>query len=507
MPNYANFVGPAYVGRVHENSYERCLNLYPEHTEDEGGKYAWTLIGTPGTTSVDAWNFGSGNYIRGMHKCSRDGQLYVVAGGGLYQMPISEMSSPLLLATLPSAYTTVQIADDGRYIGVVDGTTLYVLDLATPGANFTTPLSGLVKPNSITFVEGYTLVNNTWNNPAVLFPLTSSCVYFSNVYDMSTWAPVITGQTYDPTALQFFTKEGVADPCIRLQRRMDQLFLFGTRSMEVWQANGDANKPFARIGGTVVDLGIYVSTYACTTVGTDIFWLGTTNHGGLSIYKSNGYMPQRISNHGVEYSIGQTDASDCVAWSYEQEGHRFVVFNFRGGNLTWVYDDAENSWHEAASRIQNTGKLTCWDPIYAASVGTETYVGSNFTTSVIKLDIDKYTEYDGRLIERERSGPVIWDDLKAVRHSRFQLDMDSGNGISSGQGSNPEVMMCYSDDGGYTWSDEENETSGMIGDYGCRIVWNRLGMAFNRIYKIRITDPVKVYLCGASVVTSTAQRH
>ena len=271
MPNYQNFVGPSYQSRVHENSYERCLNLYPEHTEVAGGKYEWVLIGTPGTVSVPAWNFGANNYIRGMHKCSRDGQMYVVAGGGLYKMPISEISPPTLMASLPSATTTVQIADDGRYIGVVDGSSLYVLDLATPGSDFTTPLSGLVKPNSITFIGGYTLVNNTWNNPAVEFPLTSSCVYFSNLYNMAQWAVIVEGQPYDSTALQFFTKEGVADPCIRVEKRMDQLWLFGTRSLEIWQSNGDANKPFSRIAGTVMDIGLFVSPYACATVGTDIF--------------------------------------------------------------------------------------------------------------------------------------------------------------------------------------------------------------------------------------------
>ena len=65
-----------------------------------------------------------------------------------------------------------------------------------------------------------------------------------------------------------------------------------------------------------------------------------------------------------------------------------------------------------------------------------------------------------------------------------------------GRGSDPQVMMSYSDDGGVTFSNEKWRSFGKIGEYFKRVIWRRLGVARERIYKFRITDPVPVKITG-----------
>jgi len=80
-------------------------------------------------------------------------------------------------------------------------------------------------------------------------------------------------------------------------------------------------------------------------------------------------------------------------------------------------------------------------------------------------------------------------------------------GLNSGQGSDPEVMLRWSDDGGHTWSYEHWKKMGKIGQYGYRTLWRRLGMTTqirDRVYEVSGTDPVRLYIMGAELfVTPT----
>lgn len=58
-------------------------------------------------------------------------------------------------------------------------------------------------------------------------------------------------------------------------------------------------------------------------------------------------------------------------------------------------------------------------------------------------------------------------------------------------------MMQYSSDGGYTWSAEYWREIGRAGQHKREIYYDRLGMARDRVFKIVITDPVKVVLSDA----------
>lgn len=90
-----------------------------------------------------------------------------------------------------------------------------------------------------------------------------------------------------------------------------------------------------------------------------------------------------------------------------------------------------------------------------------------------------------------RTTPIN-DEQRRTRHTAAQVAMETGVGLSSGQGSDPLVMLRWSNDGGHTWGNEHTAPMGAMGTYSTRVLWRRLGQGRNRVYEVSGTDPVKV---------------
>jgi len=65
------------------------------------------------------------------------------------------------------------------------------------------------------------------------------------------------------------------------------------------------------------------------------------------------------------------------------------------------------------------------------------------------------------------------------------------------QGSNPQLMLRVSNDGGHSFGNERWVSMGRIGEYKNRAVFRRLGRSKNRVYEISGTDPVLIALIDA----------
>lgn len=125
-------------------------------------------------------------------------------------------------------------------------------------------------------------------------------------------------------------------------------------------------------------------------------------------------------------------------------------------------------------------------------------VGDWETGNIYRLDLDTYTD-NGDTIARVRAAPHIAQDLRWQFFQALQVDMESGVGVSSGQGSDPQAMLRWSDDGGFTWSSEIWAPIGKIGQGRTRVRWRRLGKSRDRVFEVTITDPIKVALIGAGL--------
>lgn len=102
-------------------------------------------------------------------------------------------------------------------------------------------------------------------------------------------------------------------------------------------------------------------------------------------------------------------------------------------------------------------------------------------------------------LRRLRRTPYITAEKHWIFHHCLRLDMEMGVGLATGQGSDPQVMLRYSDDGGHTWSNEKWRSAGKLGEYKRRAVWNALGRSRQRIYELVISDPVKTVIIAADL--------
>jgi hypothetical protein len=94
---------------------------------------------------------------------------------------------------------------------------------------------------------------------------------------------------------------------------------------------------------------------------------------------------------------------------------------------------------------------------------------------------------DGEEIQRVLYSTEI-SSMKRIFFPSVQIEFTPGVGLISGL--DPKAMLDYSADGGNTWSSELWRSVGLIGEYGARAIWNRLGSDFRRMYRITVSDPV-----------------
>ena len=80
----------------------------------------------------------------------------------------------------------------------------------------------------------------------------------------------------------------------------------------------------------------------------------------------------------------------------------------------------------------------------------------------------------------------------------LELEIESGIGINSGQGSDPQIMIDYSKDGGRTFNDLQRfSTIGKIGAFLTRCRWLQFGAARQWVFRAIITDPIKRVVLSA----------
>jgi hypothetical protein len=100
-----------------------------------------------------------------------------------------------------------------------------------------------------------------------------------------------------------------------------------------------------------------------------------------------------------------------------------------------------------------------------------------------------------------RQCPIIWsrENRQRVFHGSLQIDFAPGVGLQNGQGSNPQMMLKWSDDGGASFGTEHWATVGKAGRTKNRVLYRRLGQARYRVYQGRYSEPTYRDIVGATL--------
>ena len=501
-------LGSAYVARSINAADNRMINLFPEIIP-EGGKEPAFLNRAPGLKFEVAVGAGP---IRGMWQFNN--ALYVVSRDQLYK--VDSGYNVTLLGAVANTSGPVSMADNGNQLFIACNGPSYIYNSTT---NILARITDSDFPGAVTvsYLDGYFVFNEP----------NSQKIWVTSLLD---------GSSIDP--LDFASAEGSPDGVVGIIADHREIWVFGTNSVEVWYDSGNADFPLSRIQGAFNELGC-AAPYSIAKMDNGLFWLGKDARGQGIVYRANGYTGQRISTHAVEWQIQQyANMSDAIGYTYQQDGHSFYVLIFPQANTTWVYDVATQAWHERAGFAN--GQFTRHRSNCQAFFNGEVLVGDYENGNIYSFDLDDYSDNGSiqKWLRSWRALPTGQNTLKRTAQHSLQLDLETGVGLNgfptaqdiylqtesddflmteddnyliaeqqtvAVQGSDPQVMLRWSDDGGHTWSSEHWVSIGKIGEFYRRAIWRRLGMTMklrDRVYELSGTDPVKISIVGAELMVS-----
>ena len=435
------------------------VNMYIEIYPDQD-KTRVAAFGMPGSVVFSSLS----TKTRGMHVVGN--HLYVVQGSAFYQVNNAGVATPK--GGLRSSSGRVSMADNGAQICVVDGTAEGYIYTLESGAFERISINDPDFPggNTVAFNDGYFIVNK---------PGTAR-FYISGLYDGFSW-----------DALKFASAESGPDKLMAVWADHGELILFGENTTEFWVNSAAVDFPYTRIS-VPAQWGLG-ARWSVARFDNSLMWLARNPAGEVQVVWLSGYRPQRMSTHDIERKINSYEnISAASAFSYVLDGHPFYQINF--DEASWIYDGSTQKWSELRSA---TGR-------HRSEVAVD-YLGKTITAdfangNLYRVDANAYTD-NGETIVAEITGKHVLSGLEPFSIGELHLDMETGVGTASGQGSNPRVMLQISKDNGKTWGFERMGNMGAAGEYKTRARWSRLGQARNFTFKFRISDPVKRVVTGA----------
>jgi hypothetical protein len=428
-------------------SAQRMVNCYLEPAPAQAKTFA-AVICAMGVANLATVGTGP---LRGSLRAR--GKTYVVSGSSLYL--VSDTGSSTNLGTVGGTSRVFMAGDETNVLVVDPGTTngyyyngaavAQVADADWPGAIWCGYLDGyfiIIAPNSGQF---YITANR---NPASI------------------------------DALDFASAERYPDNLVTGVVDKGEVILFGTESFEGFYDSGNSDFPITKIASADGEIGCPYP-YAPKKADNGIFFPGHTG----KVYRLAGYTPQVISTPVVEQAIAAATDRVFRGLTWGEPGHEFYALTC--DDFSFVYDIANNLWHERESY-----GLDAWRWEFVIRAGEQWLIGDTESSAIGYLSASTATEF-GATMRLECTSPPVGEDNKRTVHPRLELVFEQGVGLATGQGSDPMVMLQFSDDGGRTWSSEKWRPLGAMGLFKTRAIWNRLGQARDRIYRYAISDPVR----------------
>jgi len=445
------FASQSYQARSPNVSAERCVNLYLE-ANPTSAKSPTVLYGTPG---LKRWTtIGDGPVRCLIHLGAH---LYVVSGSKLYAVEHDKTYEEV--GNIEGA-GNIHATANKTHIGLATNTLAYA---ANHSGVVQLPQSNL---NGATCMHGYGIFTQSGTNK----------FWLTGLDDMTT----IDG-------LDYSTADVLEDNVVGCIEDHQQLAILKEKSTEFWYDSGASPFPFERDGSGFIEKGC-LAHGSIAKAERRINFIGHD----LSVYAAAGYQVQALSTPAIHKLISERpDPSGAWGFCYKQEEHVFYVLNF--SDLTLVYDLTTGLWHERKSDGMGRWRANCYSYSWDKHL-----VGDCVDGRIYELDLDTYTD-DGAKILRQAVAPPVHLAGGSIAFHELFVDLQGGVGLTTGQGSDPEAMLDWSDDGGHTWSSIRTAKLGKIGEYGYRTFWNRLGSSRQRHYRFSISDPVKVAILSAYV--------
>lgn len=453
------FTNGFYKSRSRPLSSQQCVNWYPNDLESAGLNET-SLYACPGLIEVLDSLDGIG---RGAHLVS--GVLYVVSGEKLYRIDRTatpsgdsfssvEIGSILGNSRVQMAATKDQLVivvpDEYAYHYVVGGaiTDLYGV------TNFLDPVCDVVQINS-RFVFAQTGTNIIFHSD-----LNQGLVYDAlNQY----------------TVVQYPRNVG-------LIVYRNTLYCFGETVTVPFSDQAQLEFAFRPIIGAVIDSGL-AAVGAKTNFRDSFIFVGSGENAERSVWLFNG-VPNKISPEPLDFIIQNEEVQsveDSYLMRHSQNGAEFCCLKI--GGFCFVYDLTAKRWHERRSRIPDGANYidAPWRVTAIQQAYNRVFVLDSDQGVLGEISDQAYTEYEINLHRKVVTQPFM---NNGARTRVYAIEVYFDVGYEEGD----VVALRFSDDGGFTWSEPLTRGLGAVGEYGRRVIFDRMGSFSNsRILEITYT--------------------
>lgn len=450
-----NISGGEYKHRSKPLSAQHTRNFWPQIQKNEKEKSKYILQSFYG---LKLFATKSGSAGRGLF--TNQGVLYRVLDTTLYS--VASDGTHTSLGTIPGTGRAIFDAIDAEFVTVANG-----------GAfNY----------------DGVLLTQIT--DPNMALPNSCAALNGKMIYDEGSGQTFWVSDTGDATTLNglnYAAAEAHSDALKRIAVFKQTAYMMGEETIESWWDSGQGNPPLDRIQGGLIDIGID-AIHSLGKTPDLMFFLGNDRQvhaitGGAAAVETVVSTPDMAYIFQNEY----TTTSDAIGWCMQLEDQWFYVITFPTENATWAYP-LGGEWFRWGTGLTGRIRANAYAKIYNKHI-VEDYASGN----LYQLDPITYTDVDETIVRFRETSPIHGGlfklDGKRLEMNAFELIMETGVGIVSGQGSDPEIMLQWSDDGGETFSSERRGKIGALGQHK-KVTWTNLGSFYERILRISISDPV-----------------
>lgn len=475
MMPYPGFCGGSNTAQSPIADGEKTVNFYVEHVNG-----APMLFPTPGVAT-----FASSTQAPGRAHFTHKGRDFAVIGtkfGEVLSTFVFTEIGSVAIDQYPAVICTN--GDYGDQLLISSGNNGYVYNLNTSA--FTLVRTGATR--MVAHLDGYGLALDA----------DTSTLYVSDNGDFTTW---------DPT--QFAQRSIAADPWVsmRVLESSRYVYLLGERTSEAWYDAGSASFPFAPHPSGLMQHGC-AAPFSAASVGGMLFWLSQTRDGSGQVVATAGFTPDVVSTFPVSVAIGgYAVIADALGDGYHDQGHTFYVLTFPNAQATWAYDatpntqmPAEQRWAQRDTWIAETNRSEAWRPCFHTNCFGVHLMLDRASGNILRMSSTLGSDVDGRPIRRVRRPPALVMQNRPVFVALFELLLEPGLGLAgSAQGSDPQVALRISKDGGKTFGSERLRGAGKQGEFGRRTRWFRNGSGRRWMPELVMTDPIPYRIVGALI--------
>ena len=383
--------------------------------------------------------------------------------------------------------TLYHISSTGVYsaLGNISGTQRCIFSNSTVGT-----LNQMVICNgsTVNIYDGTTLSNQVFSADAATY-LNSKTIYDGGGADFN-----VTGANGAASITSTGVAESKADELLRPYAFGQLVYMLGESTVEPFADVGSGSPPLIRQSGSIRQVGI-TSIHSATNTDNYLYFLGDD----FNVYRMAQGVVEPVSRPETVAQISQLDTANCAAYTISLDGQYYVIFNFADGELSYAYSESTQEWFNLS-----TGSA---DGRYIGSSYVRVYgkdILADFSTgNTVEMSFDAYDDVGTSIQRRRQLPPINSASLGLGAGQRLKTDgvdlvLQTGVGIPSGQGSNPQIMCQYSTDG-ENWSDEQWVAIGQMGDTNIKVKYDFMASFYDLYLRITISDPVFSSLHNASI--------